>query len=226
MIRARALDVTRIGAADPAFAAALDWELHVFGIANGFASRADLAAGRMAWYARYDASSEFYIARDTRGELAGIARLIRHDPRLGIDSFSTIVDAGSYSAHGEPARTYLDPGWADTLRNVPPRCIAELATQSIVPRYRRFRSIDALWRAMVDACRADGVELWTMALVVPLFHFYKALFPEAIHAIGSVMPDYIGADSVPAALRLTHPAVEAYLKSSDDGRTSEVSQWL
>lgn len=226
MIRARTLEVTRIGAADPAFAAALASELEVFGIANGYASSTDLAAGRMAWYARYDASSEFYIARDARGELAGIARLIRHDARLGMNSFSTIVDAGSYSAHGEPARTYLDPGWADALRKVPARCIAELATQSILPSYRRFRAIDALWRGMVDACRADGVELWTMALVVPLFQFYKALFPEAIHAMGSVMPDYVGADSIPAALRLTHPTVEAYLNSSDDGRTSEVSQWL
>lgn len=208
---ARSLEVTRVRAGDPAFAAALRWEFEIFGIANGYASAADIAAGRMLWYARYDAASEFYLARDARGEVAGIARMIRHDPAAGARSFSTLVDASSYSAHGEPAQCYLDPAWADAVSRVHPTSIAELATQAIARPFRRFRAIDELWREMVAACRADGVELWTMALVVPLFQFYKAMFPGAIEAIGTVMPDYIGADSVPAALHLTHAEVDAYL---------------
>jgi hypothetical protein len=221
----RTLAVTRITAADSTFQAALAWEFQVFGVTNGYASSADVAAGRMTWYARYDAASEFHVARDARGNLAGIARLIRHDARLGLESFSTIADASSYSAHGEPARAYLDPTWQAALRSLPPPSIAELATQSIMPRYRRFRAIDALWRSMIEAGRADGVELWTMALVVPLFRFYKSLLPNAIHAIGSVMPDYIGADSIPALLRLTHREVEAYLNGSDQEPKRGV-QWL
>lgn len=212
------LTVTRISAADPAFAEALEWELHTFGIVNGYASSADLEAGRMVPYLRYDAASEFHVARDEHGNLAGIARLIRWDERRGLRSFSTIADAGAYSAHGEPARAYLDPAWDLALRRVPPRSIAELATQAIVPRFRRFRAMDALWRSMIDAGRADGVELWSMALVVPLFRFYKALLPNAIQAIGETMPDYIGADSVPAMLRLTHREVDAYLNGSEDER--------
>jgi hypothetical protein len=221
----RALAVTRITAADPTFATALAWEFQVFGIANGYASCTDVGAGRMAWYARYDAASEFHVARDERGNLAGIARLIRHDATLGLRSFSTIADASSYAARGEPARAYLDPAWDAALRRLPPCSIAELATQSIVPRFRRFRAIDALWRSMIDAGRSDGVALWTMALVVPLFRFYKALLPNAVHAIGSVMPDYIGADSVPAVLWLTHGEVEAYLNGSNEEQKRGV-QWL
>ena len=220
---ALSFDVVRISASDSAFEAALRWEFQVFGVANGYASSRDIAAGRMAWYQRYDAASELYVARDPGGTLAGIARLIRHDVRLGLDSFSTVVDAASYSAHGEPARCYLDPAWAAALRQMPAPSIAELATQSIVPGFRRFRAMDALWRRMIDDGRRDGVELWTVALVVPLFRFYKALLPNALQAIGTVMPDYIGADSVPAALRLTHPEVEAYLNGSNEGRGGEVS---
>ncbi len=205
------LSVTRVRAGDPAFASALSWEFQIFGVANRYASPADLEAERMLWYGRYDAASEFYVARDARGEVAGIVRMIRHDPLAGVRSFSTVVDASSYSARGEPARAYLDPAWAEAFETIPPASIAELATQAIAQPFRRFRAVDALWRAMVTACRADGVELWTMALVVPLFHFYKSLFPRAIEAIGSVMPDYIGADSVPAALRLTHEEVDEYL---------------
>jgi hypothetical protein len=208
--------VTVIPAADPDFALALRWELEVFGVANGYASARDIRAGRMTWYERYDSHSEFHVARDARGELVGMSRLIRHDPVRGAGSFSTLVDAASYSAHGEAAQNYLDPIWAAALRHVAPNAVAELATQSIAPRYRRFRAMDALWRNMIERCRADGVELWTMALVVPLFRFYKSLLPKAIHAIGAVMPDYIGADSIPATLRLTHSEVQAYLNVSHE----------
>jgi hypothetical protein len=209
-------EVTVISATDSAFAAALRWEFEIFGVANGYASARDIQAGRMTWYERYDVSSEFHVARDARGELAGVARLIRHHAQRGFESFSTLVDAASYSARGEPARNYLDPVSAAALRELPPSAFAELATQSIVPRFRRFRAMDALWRSMIERCRADQVELWTMALVVPLFGFYKSLLPKAIHAIGAVMPDYIGADSVPATLRLTHREVQAYLNGSHE----------
>ncbi len=224
-MRDDALAITRIRADDPAFSSALRWEFEIFGVANDYASRADLAAGRMLWYGPYDASSEFYVARDRSGDVVGISRLIRYDPRAGLRSFSTVVDASSYSAHGEPARAYLEPAWAEALRQVHPCSIAELATQAIGRRFRRFRAIDALWRAMVAACRAEGVALWTMALVVPLFQFYKALFPQAIEAIGTVMPDYIGADSIPAVLRLGHAEVDTYLFGSAQKQEREGASW-
>jgi L-2,4-diaminobutyrate decarboxylase len=221
--KAQALSVTRVRASDPRFTSALRDEFHVFGVGNRYASAEDIAAGRMLPYARYDATSEFYLAHDARGELAGITRLIRCDDKAGLDSFSTLVDGRSYSARGEPARSYLDPAWLQTFQRLPPSSIAELATQAIAARYRRFRAIDALWHAMYGACRAEGVEFWTVALVVPLFQFYKALLPNALQAIGSVMPDYIGADSIPAVLRLAHPEVEAYLRVSAAGQEKEVS---
>lgn len=214
MTQAASFEVSVVTAADGAFASALRWEFEIFGVANGYASTRDQQAGRMTWYERYDACSEFHVARDARGELAGIARLLRHDAQRGFGSFSTLVDAASYSAHGEPAQNYLDPDRAAALRELPPSAFAELATQSIAPRFRRFRAMDALWRSMIERCLADRVELWTMALVVPLFGFYKSLLPKAIDAIGAVMPDYIGADSVPATLRLTHREVQAYLNGS------------
>jgi hypothetical protein len=214
MSTSQSFEVTVISASDPRFASALRWEFEIFGLVNGYAAARDIQAGRMTWYERYDSSSEFYVARDAHGELAGIVRLIRHDAQRGFSSFSTLVDAGSYSAHGEPAQSYLDPGWAAALRALPPSAFAELATQAIVPRFRRFRAMDALWRGMIERCTAQDVELWTMALVVPLFGFYKSLLPRAVHAIGALMPDYIGADSIPALLRITHSEVQAYLNGS------------
>lgn len=214
MTPSSSFDVTVLTADDAAFASALRWEFEIFGLANGYASPRDKQAGRMTWYERYDGSSEFHVARDAHGDLAGIARLLRHDAQRGFGSFSTLVDAASYSVRGEPAQNYLDPARAAALRELPPSAFAELATQSIVPRFRRFRAMDALWRSMIERCLADRVEHWTMALVVPLFGFYKSLLPKAIDAIGAVMPDYIGADSVPATLRLTHREVQAYLNGS------------
>jgi L-2,4-diaminobutyrate decarboxylase len=208
------LSVMRVRATDSGFGDALRHEFRIFGVGNHYASREDIAAERMQWYTRYDAASEFYLAHDAHGEVAGIARLIRCAERSGLGSFSTLVDARSYSAHGEPARAYLDPRWAAAFERIRPDSIAELATQAIAPPYRRFRAIDALWLAMYEACRREGVALWTMALVVPLFQFYKALLPTALEAIGSVMPDYVGADSIPAVLWLDHAEVERYLRAS------------
>lgn len=57
--------------------------------------------------------------------------------------------------------------------------------------------------------------------LVPLFRF---CFGTPSTAIGSVMPNYNGADSVPALLWLTHGAVEAYLNGSDEEQRG--AQWL
>ena len=216
------LSVSLVRHDDEAFADCLRHEFEVFGLANDYASSADLRAGRMTWYEPYDRSSEFYLARDERGTVTAISRLIRHDPARGIDSFSTVVDGQSYAPYGGAPRCYLHRVWRDRMARTDPATVAELATQAIVPNHRRFRGIDSLWRSMRHACRVEGVELWTMALVIPLFKFYKALVPSAIHAMGDVMPNYIGADSVPAVLLLDHPEVGAYLAGGLRAQAREV----
>jgi hypothetical protein len=54
-----------------------------------------------------------------------------------------------------------------------------------------------------------------MALVEPLFRWYKASLPEALCAIGRMIPDYVGADSIPAMLRLDHPTMATVLAEYD-----------
>jgi ribosomal protein S18 acetylase RimI-like enzyme len=217
--------VLRIGPGDPRFGWARSLEFELFGVANGYASPSDRAAGRMCWYDPYESASEFYVAFGKASDVVGIARLIRHHPERGMRSFSTVVDAASYAPPGGTPRAYIEPQWVRLLEDTSPTAVAELATQAVHRAHRRRGAVDHLWLHMLDASRAEGVELWTMALVVPLYRWYKATFPHALEAIGSTMPDYVGADSVPAVLWLTHAEVDLYRKNFVAGIGPRGEQW-
>ena len=48
----------------------------------------------------------------------------------------------------------------------------------------------------------------------PLLRQYKIMFPNAIRAVGEIMPDYVGADSVPALLDIGHDDVTGYFRQA------------
>jgi hypothetical protein len=203
------LRIETVRSGDPGFTAAKELEFTIFGLANGYVDAADAAAGEMVAYRPWERGSEFFIARLGTGRPVAIIRFLRYDPALGVDSFSTVHDFGR--------GRLLFPESLSDLAAAGPGSIAELATQAVLPGFRRPGVIEMLWRQAIDAMWADGVRVWTMALVLPLFRWYRAMLPGALTAIGHVMPDYIGADSAPAALRLDHPLVTAALAHHDSG---------
>jgi hypothetical protein len=207
------LSTRRIVWGDETFGAAKRAELQIFGVANGYASKDDVAAGEMLAYREWERTTEFHLAYatdDRQGDVIGVVRFLRYDPDLGFDSFSTIRDARSYAPPGRPPATFLDPSWDRRLFRSDPASFAELATQAILRPGRRGGAVDHLWYSLIRVSQREGVTAWTMALVLPLFRVYKAMFPTAMHAIGEVLPDYIGADSVPALLRVDHSEIIEY----------------
>jgi hypothetical protein len=203
-------DIERICASDPRFALAKRIEFELFGIHCRFATLDDIAKGEMLAYRPFEAASEFYVAWTVHDRLktaAGIIRLIRHVPSLGLDSFSTIHDARRY---GHPPRSLLTPSWEARLASFEPSGMSELASQAIHPSMRRRGAIDELWLHIVDTCLAEGVTWWSAALTVPLFRFYHSMFPTALVAIGDLMPQYVGADSLPVLFHLDHIETNVY----------------
>lgn len=56
----------------------------------------------------------------------------------------------------------------------------------------------------------------TVALVVPLFDWYQHLLPDRLHQIGDILPNYIGADSVPAVVDISGSFVPDASRAVDD----------
>jgi hypothetical protein len=210
--------VERVNWGEPGYAHARRAEFEIFGIPNRFATPDDIAAGEMLTYRQFERTSEFYLARmaeNIGGDIIGVVRLIRHDPALGVASFSTVRDARSYAPPGGGSPTcHSAADWAVFFDQIEPYKIAELATQAILPAYRRRGAIEELWRPIIDICRSEGVEYWTVALTVPLFRWYSMMFPNALKPIGRTMLGYVGADSVPGILSINHPDLEAYRQRS------------
>ncbi|WP_078322376.1 hypothetical protein [Mycobacteroides chelonae] len=77
--------------------------------------------------------------------------------------------------------------------------------------------IEQIWQAFFGALAADGVQFVTVALVVPLFDWYQHLLPHRLHQIGDILPDYIGADSVPAVLDISGSFVPDATDAVRDG---------
>jgi len=206
-------DVTikRIPWGHPEFPLARSAELQVFGVSNNYASADDLRAGQMLAYAPYESHSEFHVAtvEDGDDQIMGLMRYLRHDPKKGHDSFTTYVDFREWRRSDGSVENLLDPQWQRYLEKHSPEQIAELATQAVLPVWRKQGVVPQLWLSFDSICRLEGVRLWTMALVLPLFEVYRAMFPGAVQAIGRVMPDYVGADSIPALIKLDHPETEA-----------------
>lgn len=212
--------IQRIAWGDPEFAKAKWLEFQIFGVANNFTTAADAEVEEMTVYRPWERSSEFYVAyrtdTQTREERPiAIARYLRHDSTMGIDSFSTLRDFRCYRARDGRTRNYLFSDWDTFFSEIDPHHIAELATQAVLPRYRRFGVMEAIWRRFARDSEDDGVRIWTMALVVPLFRWYKAMLPNALHAIGQLIPDYVGADSIPAMLALDHPSMIEVIAAFD-----------
>lgn len=207
------LRVKRIAYKDPLFGAAKKAEFHLFGEANRFVSLDDVAAGEMLVYREYDEASEFYVAYDSRNESmgpVGVIRSIRFDPRRGCESFSTLRDGRYYSHGGSQPKCYIDEAWNSYFEGQHLSHISEIASQAILPSYRRPWAIEHIWDAMMDVSEREGVIMWIMAPIVPLFRSYKRSFPNAFQTIGQMMPQYVGADSVPAIVRLDHPEIQEY----------------
>jgi hypothetical protein len=211
--------VERVTWGETAFKVAKDAEFRIFGVANAFVTPEDLAAREMLVYRPYEKKSEFYLAYShgmPSSSPAGVIRLLRLDPDRGHDSFSTLKDARSYSLNGEASACYLDPEWDSFFRSTDPSTIAELATQAVDGNHRRRGTIEYLWDSLIDVSEQEGISLWTAALVVPMFRWYKRNFPNAIHAIGRVMPQYVGADSVPTVVRIDHQEIKEYQRRFRD----------
>lgn len=203
-MNATLLRVDHVRPDDERFGWAKKVEYTIFGLENDYASEADIAAGEMVHYRQWERTSEIFVGlREDSDEPVGVLRGLRADAELGLDSFSTLRDGRNYAAAGRPARNYLYPEWNSFFDDIAPERIAELATQGVLKKHRRVGMIEQIWQAFFGTLAADGVDYVTMALVVPLFEWYSQLLSTRIHQIGEIMPDYIGADSVPAVVDIS-----------------------
>ncbi len=197
--------VERVAATDARFGWAKNVEFSIFGLENDFADAVDIAAGEMVHYRPWERSSEIYVgfSAESPEHPVGVLRSLRHDPELGLASFSTLRDARSYRDGTKDARNYLYPHWDSFFGGVAPERIAELATQGVRKKHRRAGMIEQIWREFFGGLAAEGVQFVTVALVVPLFDWYQHLLPDRLHQIGDILPNFIGADSVPAVVDIS-----------------------
>ncbi|MEW2478066.1 hypothetical protein AB0876_00580 [Mycobacterium sp. NPDC049093] len=189
------LRVDRVRPGDARFNWAKSVEYRIFGLENDYASESDIEAGEMVHYRPWERSSEIFVgfSEDAGNEPVAVLRGLRVDAALGLDSFSTLRDG----------RNILYPQWNSFFEDIAPERIAELASQGVRKKHRRVGMIEQIWQAFFGGLAADGVDYVTVALVVPLFEWYSQLLPTRIHQIGEIMPDYIGADSVPAVVDIS-----------------------
>ncbi|MGO4613539.1 hypothetical protein AB4305_16695 [Nocardia sp. 2YAB30] len=198
------LRIERIRYTDSGFADAKRWEYEVFGRENTYTTAADDEAGEMLQYRRWEQSSEFYVGfgAESTGDPVAVLRALRWDSRLGLASFSTISDTRAFPRPAGGHADLLYPEWSRRLEQIRPDTVAELATQSVRRTHRRAGVIDQVWARFASCLAEEGVRYVTVALVVPLFEWYRLLFGEAISRIGQLLPDYVGADSIPAVIDL------------------------
>jgi L-2,4-diaminobutyrate decarboxylase len=215
--------VERVRASDARFPWAKNVEYTIFGAENNFATESDVAAGEMMHYRTWERASEIFISFPAGSpELpAGVLRALRYDPELGLDSFSTLRDGRNYPVDEGVTRDFLYPRWSAFFDGVAPQRIAELATQGVRKKYRRAGMIEQIWQAFFGSLATEGVELVTAALVVPLFEWYRLLLPERIHQIGDILPNYIGADSVPVVIDISGSFVADTVRAID-GKSSSL----
>ncbi|MEU9806037.1 hypothetical protein [Mycobacterium sp. NPDC050853] len=211
--------VERIRASDARFPWAKNVEYSIFGLENDFADDADLAAREMVHYRTWERSSEIYVGFSAQSPEypVGVLRSLRHDPELGLDSFSTLRDARNYRDGGKVARNYLYPQWDSFFDGIAAECIAELATQGVRKKQRRAGMIEQIWQEFFGSLATEGVRFVTVALVVPLFDWYHHLLPDRLHQIGDILPNYIGADSVPAVVDISGSFVPDAAEAVRDG---------
>lgn len=214
--------VERVQASDARFPWAKSVEYTIFGLENDYADESDITAGEMVHYRRSERSSEIFVSfsDDSPDEPVGVLRTLRADPELGLDSFSTLRDGRNHAANGHPARNFLYPQWSSFFDDIAPEQVAELATQGVRRKYRRAGMVEQILRTFFASIAADGVDFVTVALVVPLFEWYSLLLPDRIRQIGEIMPNYIGADSVPAVVDISGSFVTDAARTLDVDRGS------
>lgn len=214
--------IDRLRPEDDRFSWAKKVEYEVFGLENDFADDRDRAAGEMTHYQRWDRSSEFYVGFGgmSSREPVAVLRALRWDPDLGLDSFSTLHDSRRFLCPDGAERDFLRPPWSSFFHDVDPRRIAELATQGVRKSARRAGTMEQIWQSFFEDLSREGVELVTVALVVPLFEWYRQLLPDRIYQIGDVLPNYIGADSVPAVVDISGTFVPRTTHELDRGHDS------
>lgn len=197
--------VERVRACDARFLWAKNIEFTIFGAENNFASESDVAAGEIVHYRTWERASEIFVgfSDESPEQPAAVLRALRYDPELGLDSFSTLRDGRNFLVDEDTTSDFLYPRWSAFLDGIAPQRIAELATQGVRKKYRRAGMIEQIWQAFFGSLASEGVEFVTVALVVPLFEWYRMLLPERIHQIGDILPNYIGADSVPAVIDIS-----------------------
>lgn len=214
--------VDRLRPGDERFGWAKKVEYEIFGLENDFADERDRDAGEMTHYRRWERSSEFYVGfdADAWGGPVAVLRALRWDPSLGLDSFSTLHDIRRFPAPDGAERDILYPRWSAFFDTADPQRIAELATQGVRRSSRRAGAMERIWRVFFADLAREGVELVTVALVTPLFEWYQQLLPDRVHQIGDVLPDYIGADSIPAVVDISGTFVARMVRGLDQGHGS------
>ncbi|MDV3124169.1 hypothetical protein M1247_04535 [Mycobacterium sp. 21AC1] len=197
------LQIDRIESTDERFASAKRWEYQIFGLENGYTTREDDAATEMCRYRRWEQSSEFFVGFDRDEQAVAILRALRCDPELGIDSFSTVCEAGAYPLSALGPTNMIHRDWQAFFATVSPTRVVDLASHAVSRRHRKTGVMEQLWRQLCDTLTTDGVSYVTVALAVPLFNRYRTRFGEAVEQFGEVLPGYLGVDSVPAIVDLT-----------------------
>lgn len=185
------LQIDRIDSSDERFERAKRWEYQILGQENGYANDDDHAAGEMCHFRRWEQSSEFFVGFGDDEEPVGIMRVLRSDPQLGIDSFSTVSGP-----------TQIDREWQAFFATVSPRRLAEVATQAVRAPHLETGVMEQLWNRVFDVLAVDGVRNVVVAPAEPLFERYRAVFGEAIEQFGETLPGHAGVGSVPAIVDL------------------------
>ncbi|MHC9292147.1 hypothetical protein ACRCUN_06740 [Mycobacterium sp. LTG2003] len=188
------LQIDRIDSSDERFGRAKRWEYQVFGKECGYAGGDDDAAGEMCHFRRWEQSSEFFVGLGGHEQPVGIARALRANPDLGIDSFSTAYVAAQANL------IYRD--WQAFFATVSSSRVAELATHAVVASHRKTGVSEQLWGYLAQTLSSGGVRYVTTALAAPLFERYQARMGDAIEQFGDILPGYLGVDSVPAVIDL------------------------
>jgi hypothetical protein len=205
-----------IGADSRLFGYAEGLEFEIFGENNGWTSEADRAVRRMTVYDEFRSRSEFVVSfdadrdADADGRLRPLAvtRLVHVDRAVGFTSLPLGRDY--HLTYGLETRgsSLLDEQWlaefADRTEGT-----TEIATQAKA-RVATTAAVLATWAAWYERLEVVGSRYMVMAIVPWLYSQYARVGGGAIHTIGELLEDYVGADSLPAEVDLRHADVAVF----------------
>lgn len=99
-----------------------------------------------------------WASGDSPEHPVGVLRSLRHDPELGLASFSTLRDARSYRWKQDRPQLPVS-ALGVVLWRIAPERIAELATQGVRKKHRRAGMIEQIWREFFGALAAEEFSL-------------------------------------------------------------------